>query len=390
LSPFITILGILALPRAWKQHAVEVKAYIAIIVGVFCLFSLVWGTGVGTAHSPQRFVLIFFALISPFVASLIFQVLKENRIFSGLMAIVVIIFFIGNFVFNFFYVDRYEYTVKAGRYLEKLRNENYLQEGDRVLTEFGLHYLDETFKMLPYHVRDSLISESMLLQAFSGHPEIFLDREITKNCIALSQNGDISALNEDRLKLLVIHSTDIVHKLPNQYRLFCQKGPYLFFGKKGFAPPCDDVKYPQPMQLKAKKLIGNYYVKGYALHPRMLPRSVLIWLKSVPLDKKKSKMLIRAEGKHGTFHEILPIHVLQSEALLVFPLQLELPAGRYKLNLSLASDVNNETFDLEKSNQAEVTFGPITLIESKRVAARTLLKGKHFEPEVLLRLLLSF
>ena len=144
------------------------------------------------------------------------------------------------------------------------------------------------------------------------------------------------------------------------------------------------------LQLKGKNLIGNYYVKGYALHPRMPPRSVLIWLRPISPDVTKTKVLIRAEGKQGTFQEILPIHVLQSEALLVFPLQLELPAGRYTLNLSLVSDVNNETFDLEESNQAEVTFGPITLIESKRMAARTLLKGKHFEPEVLLRLLLTF
>lgn len=390
LSPFITSLGIWALPWAWKRQTIEGKAYIAIIVGVFCLFSLVWGTGVGTAHSPQRFVLIFFALISPFVASLILHVLRKNRIFSGLTACVLIIFFIGNFTLNFFYVDRYEYTAKAGRYLEKLRNEKYLQEGDRVLTEFGLHYLDETYKTLSYHARENLVSESLLLQAFSGHPEIFFEREITKNRIGLSQKFDISALNEDRLKLLVIQSPDIVHKLPNQYRLFCQKGQYLFFRKKGFVAPCDDLKYLQPMQLKTKNLIGNYYVKGYTLKPRMLPRSVLIWLRPISSDETKTKVLIRAEGKQGTFHEILPINVLQSEALLVFPLQSELPAGRYTLTLSIVSDVNTETFDLEKSNQAEITLGPITLIKSKRVAARTLLNGKHFEPEVLLRLLLTF
>jgi hypothetical protein len=390
LSPFMTISGIWALPWAWKRQNIEGKAYLSMIVGVFCLFTLVWGTGVGTAHSPQRFVLIFYALISPFVASRILHVLRKNNIFSALITYGLIIFFIGNFTFNFFYVDRYEYTVKAGRYLNKLRNENYLQEFDCVLTEFGLHHLDGTFKALSFQTRDFLVSESQLLQVFSGYPEIFLDRESTQNCTALSQNTIFSALNEECLKLLVFLSPDIVHKLPNQYRLFCQIGPYLFFGKKGFVPPCDDVTYPQPMGSKVKQSIGNYHIKGYTLHPWILPRSVFIWLDPISSDASKTKVLVRAEGKEGTFQEILPIHVIQSEALLVFPLQLELPAGRYTLSLSSVFDANSEIFDFEELNQAEITLGPITLIESKRMAARTLLKGRHFQPDILFRLLLTF
>lgn len=394
-SPTLTTVLLCALPWTWKRWRTETQAYqayLAIVGGVFCLLVLAGGGGLGTTYAPQRYVLTFLSLFSPVVASFILHIHRQGNLRSWLATGVLITFFLGNFVLGFFSVDRYGHLVAAGRYLEQLWREEQLAEGDMIVAERAVRLLEGTFSTLSYLDKERLLTERAFLQLFSGHPNNFLDSDWTRNAetVSFAQAG-LTALEQHKVKLIVVQSPELADKIAVRYRLVCQIGPYLFFGERGFSPPCFPPAYPDPVQITPLPLGKLYQVDRYALHPTTLPNSVLIWLRPFSPDSPPARVLIRAEGRAGIYEEILPVYVQQSEALLVFPLQAELPAGTYRLRLTLLPSIDTDNQGEESSALLqEAVLGPVTLIASKRTAVKTLLKRKRLEPEILLRLFLTF
>lgn len=391
-SPTLTLLSLCAVPWAWKRRSEATQAYLTIIGGIFGLLLLTAANGLGTGHAPQRYMIIFLALLSPCIAAFIVSLLKYKTLHSRLTSLVLLTFFSGNVMLGFLYVDRYTYLTAAGQYLKRLWSEHYLEPGQFVAAERGLRLLDGTFPSLSYLDKERLLTERAFLQLFSGHPNNFLDGDWTRNAetVSFAQAG-LTALEQHKVKLIVVQSPELADRIPARYRLVCQIGPYLFFGERGFSPPCFPPAYPDPVQITPLPLGKLYQVDRYALHPTTLPNAVLIWLRPLSPDSPPARVLIRAEGRAGIYEEILPVYVQQSEALLVFPLQAELPAGPYRLRLTLLPSIDTDNQGEESSALLqEAVLGPVTLIASKRTAVKTLLKRKRLEPEILLRLFLTF
>ena len=391
-SPTLSLFLLCAVPWAWRQRSEITQAYLTIIGGVFGLLLLTAANGLGTGHAPQRYMIIFLALLSPCIAAFMLSLLKSKTLRSRLMYLALITFFSGNFILGFLYVDRNTYLVDAGRYLERLWSEHYLKPGHFVAAERSLHLLDGSFPTLSYLDKERLLTERAFLQLFSGHPSNFLDVDWTRNAETISfAHAGLAGLERHQVRLIVVQSPELADKIPVRYRLVCQIGPYLFFGERGFFPPCFAPTYPVPAQIQPFPLGELYQVDRYTLHPTTLPNAVLIWLRPFSPDAPPARVCIRAEGRAGSYEEILPVYVLQSEALLVFPLQTKLPAGTYRLRLTLLPSIDTDNQGEESSALLqEAVLGPVTLIASKRTAVKALLQMKRFEPQVLFRLFLTF
>ena len=392
ISPTLTLFLLGAVPWAWKHRSEATQAYLVIVGSVFGSLLLAAASGLSTGHAPQRYMIIFLALLSPFTAAFIVHTLRQETFHSRLLWVALITFFLGNFILGFHYVDRNTYLVAAGQYLKRLWSEHHLGTGQFVAAERAVRLLDGTFTQLSYLDKERLLMERAFLQLFSGHPNNFLDVDWTRNAetVSFTQSG-LAALEQHSVKLIVVQSPDLARRIPARYRLLCQIGPYLFFGEHGFSPPCLPPVYPDPVRINPLPLGTRYRVDRYTLHPTTLPNAVLIWLRSLSPDSPPARVRIRAEGQAGVYEEILPVYVQQSEALLVFPRQAELPPGTYRLRLTLLPSIDTGNQGAESSAlPQEAVLGPVTLIASKRAPVMTFLKTKRLEPEVLFRLFLTF
>lgn len=387
ISPALSMTSALAVIRVmWlRKDRTDLLVYLGVVCGGILFLLIGSSAGFGTAHSPQRFVIILFALVAPFTACYLIGLLQRRTSLSWPVGIALAIYFATNLTLNFFHVDRYTYAFETGRYINSLYADNILGQDDNVLTEFGIRIISEGVE--PERAREAVneawYQDALFFQAYSNHPERFIDGLWTLQGWENAVTGNLERrIREQNVKLLVMRSPTLARKFLGDFDLTCRIGPYYVLTRIQDPVPCTASTYPQALLPDELAVREDLAVQRYALFPEMLPNSVFLWLLDTDAYQADSIVTICAEGETDTYCESQIIGGNPVRTPLVFPLERDLPSGHYRLYL--------EPQAADPDGVQRTVLPDITLVTSKRDVLHEALGSEEIDVDALLRVFLVF
>jgi len=405
-SPSICLLAFVALfyfAKGWIREK-HIKSYVLFVLLGLALLVAASVFGSGTRSTPQRYVVLYVLLLTPFAGEILAQIYSFVKWRKIVVACIVGYCFV-NVCFSYAYPRGYMDEAEVGRFLKDAWKRGSLSNSDLVCTERSFRI----YAGIPYGTyleRMYSLTKRWAIQVLSNHPDNFVFGIMEDNkLVADVDNKKIQEyFQKSRIRLIIVNSEDSVKRIPQKFRFCGTIGGYVLFSDQSLFP---DQKFNNENIVVSElncRFNNDIALLGYSLDKSLLPRYATLFMKTLkPTNKNYSIVVeyvdpIAKQVKFST--TMLPRFGAYNtskwradeviEQRIYFSDVANIVSGKYVMRLSLLGFSHNQiTEDEDLRGGRKIEIGPFAMILSKREVIKSFLKGNKVDASILGRVLLS-